>query len=177
MTEAKLARPYAKAAFEYAVEHQQLDQWAVMLRTMAELIGQPEVQQLLKNPKYSAQAHSEMCLALGQDILDAAGQNFIKMLASNRRLSTLSSIVAQFEQLRAVIEQTLTVRVKSAIPLNDDYQQRLITLLSAKFQRRIILQCEVEEKLLGGLLITAGDHVIDGTVKGQLERMREVMVS
>src|ERR1700738_1001107 len=113
MTEAKLARPYAKAAFEYAVEQQQLDQWEVMLRTMAELLEQPVVQQLLKNPKYSAEDHSAICLALGQDILDEAGQNFIKMLASNRRLSALSSIVAQFVQLRAAIEKTLTVHVKS----------------------------------------------------------------
>ncbi|HVV69926.1 MAG TPA: F0F1 ATP synthase subunit delta [Gammaproteobacteria bacterium] len=177
MTAAKLARPYAKAAFEYAQQHRQLDHWAVMLQTMAELIKQPTVQQLLKNPKYSSEAHSEISLALGQDILDEAGKNFIKLLALNHRLSALPDIVMQFEQLRAAIEQTLTVRVKSAIPLDEDYQQHLVKLLNAKFQRHIILQCEVDKNVLGGLLITAGDHVIDGTVKGQLERMREVMVN
>lgn len=177
MTAAKLARPYAKAAFEYALSQQQLDHWVVMLQTMTQLIAEPTVQQLLKNPKYSSEQHSEICLALGQDILDAAGNNFIKLLALNHRLATLPNITAQFEQLRAATEQTLTVRVKSAIPLTEDYQQHLIKLLSAKFQRRIILQCEVDEQVLGGLMIIADDHVIDGTVKGQLERMREVMVN
>ncbi len=177
MTHPKLARPYAKAAFEYAVEHQQLDKWSALLHTMAQIIKEPVVQEWLKNPKYGSEKHAQMCIALGQDVLDAAGQNFIKVLAKNRRLTLLPSISEQFAQLRAAIEQTLNVFVKSAIPLSADYRQRLIQLLTTKFNRRIILECQTAPDLLGGLLIFAGDCVMDGTVKGQLQRLRDAVIN
>ena len=79
----KLARPYAKAAFAYALDQKQLPQWAHMLQTMALLIRQPAVERLLRNPKYSTEQQAAMGVALGEDILDAAGQNFIKLLAKN----------------------------------------------------------------------------------------------
>lgn len=174
---AKLARPYAKAAFEYALQHNQLDQWSTMLRVMAERMQQPLVVGVLKNPKFGAEQLSELGLTIGQDVLDQAGKNFIQLLAKSRRLSALSAIAELFEQLRAAEEKVITAHVKSVIPLNDQDQAKLTSALQTKFGRKVLLQCEIDPELLGGLFIRADDQVIDGSIRGQLQRLREAMVN
>ncbi len=169
-----LARPYAKAAFEYAQEHQQLSQWSEMLSKMAAYIREPVVMQFLGDPRYNMQQHGELVLALDEQ-LDAASQNFIRILANNNRLALLPSITELFAQFRAAAEKTLVARVKSVVPLTDEEQSQLNTLLSKKFARTVITQYEIAPELLGGLLIQAGDHVIDSSIRGQLERMREAL--
>ncbi len=173
---ARLARPYAHAALDYALENKQLEHWADMLKTMSAWVQQPTVAEILKNPKYTDAMCADICLALGHDILDANAQNFIKILATYQRLALLPVIYELFEQLRATIEKTLHVTVKSAIPLNDSYREKLYTSLSKKLGQHIELTCEVDAEILGGLFIQAGDRVIDGSVRGQLERLRETVM-
>ncbi len=173
----KWARPYAKAVFEYAVEHKQLDQWSKKLHQMVECMQQPEVTQFLSNPNYGVQERLDVCVALLKDSVDETGINFIKILATHNRLSVLPAILELFEQYRAIAQQVLDVAVKSAVPLTGDYQAKLNKILSHKFGCDIVLQCEVQPTLLGGLIITAGDHVIDGSVRGQLQRLREHVLS
>lgn len=173
---ARLAHPYARAAFEYAQEHHQLDHWASALKTMAERVQHPQIIAILKNPAYSADTHRDVMLALGQGVLDQAGENFIKTLASNRRLMLLPEIYQEFDQLLAATQQTLRVHVTSAKALTVDEQHKLTTALAQKFGRQITLECAVNPELLGGLLIKAGDRVVDNTIRGQLQRLREVVV-
>jgi len=174
---AKLARPYAKAAFEYALQHNQLDQWSTMLNLMAERMQQPIVVSVLKNPKFGAEQLSELGFAVGQDVLNQEGKNFIQLLARSRRLSALSAIAEQYAELRAAQEKMITAHVKSVIPLNDDDRTKLTNSLQAKFGRKVVLQCELDPALIGGLIIFAGDQVIDNSIRGQLQRLRETMVN
>lgn len=174
---ARFAHPYARAAFDYALEHTQLEQWASMLKTMSEYVKQPLVAEILKNPQYTEQARADIYLALGQDKLNVAEQNFIKLLAYNDRLALLPDIYHLFEQLRATVEKTLAVTVKSAVPLTDAYREKLQASLSKKFGQHVELACEVDPNILGGLLIKSGDHVIDSSVRGQLERLRDTVIN
>lgn len=172
---AKIARPYALAAFEYAKEHHQFEAWSQMLSTMATFLQQPELLQLLKNPAYSVQQQTELFLNLKPDLLDMARQNFVKLLAENHRLPILPIIAQLFAKLRADSEKTQKVCVKSAVPLPEKYLQKIKTLLENKFRRTVELHCQVDSGLIGGLYIQAGDYVIDGSVKGQLSRMQKIV--
>lgn len=172
----RFARPYARAAFDYAQENNQLEQWVEMLRSMAECIQQPAVTEILNNPQYSAEIRGEVILALGQQVLNEAGQNFIKTLAVHQRLSVLPEIFLLFEQLRAAIEKTLHVQVKSAIALSDAQSAKLSTSLAKKWGRPVALEHELDSDLLGGFIVYAGDRVIDSSIRGQLEKLRNTVV-
>lgn len=173
----KLARPYARAAFEYAQEQQQLQQWGNMLNIMAQRVADPQVVALLNNPRLTVEQKSEVCFAIGRDIEDQHFCNFMRQLAHNRRIAALPAIAAEFAQLCAVAEKKITIKVKSAAPLSEAYQTKLTQLLTAKFNRHATLDCEVDEALIGGLMIRADDYVIDGSVRGQLQRLRELVMN
>lgn len=172
-----IARPYAQAAFEYAKETDMLDDWQSILFMLGEYIVHPEVQALLKNPSYSAEQHADFCAELLSKELDTAQENFIKVLAENDRLSALPAISALFIAFRAESEKTLPVTVKSAFALDEDDLKKISIFLKTKFDRGITLETEVDESLIGGVLIRAGDCVIDGSVRGQLEKLRKAAVS
>jgi F-type H+-transporting ATPase subunit delta len=173
---ARLARPYARAAFDYAREHQQLAQWSEMLRTLSEWVQQPTVASLLSNPQYSTEKRAEIVLALGEKVLSKEGGNFIKLLASYQRLSVLPEIYTLFEQLRAEVEKTLQVQVKSAVPLDEKNKTQLVVSLTKKLGQPVELACDVDAALLGGFLVSVGDRVIDSSIRGQLEKLRHAVV-
>jgi len=166
-----IARPYAVAAFEFALNKNALPAWEAMLETASLLSQDPSVQKLLTSPNVtSSQWVSLYCDVLGKQ-LDAEMKNFIQLLAEYDRLSVLPDIAAQFKSYRAEQEKKLNVLVSSAIPLSESYQQKLIDVLTKRLHRQVMLECEVDPKLLGGAIITAGDTVIDGSVRGKLDRM------
>ncbi len=96
-------------------------------------------------------------------------------LAENRRLGLLPEIAAQFEVLRAEIENVADVRIISAVQLNEAQQQRFAAALRKRLQRDVRLQCEVDPSLIGGAIVRAGDFVIDGSLKARLERLAGAM--
>jgi F-type H+-transporting ATPase subunit delta len=173
----KFARPYATAAFEYAQQQQQLNQWEKFLQILAALCKQPAIIQLLKSPLYTSHQHAEVFIALVQHEANPAQNNFIKILAQNRRLNVLPNIAELFTQLREAAEKTLAVQIKSATPLQEAYKHQLETLLSTKYSRKITSEYKVDPQLIGGLVIYIGDQVIDGSVRDRLERLREVLVN
>lgn len=174
---AKFAHPYAKAVFEYAKDQDQLDKWSVTLHAMAQRLSQPDVIQLLKNPKLSVEQKVEICIAVGTDVLDQAGKNLIRELAVHNRLNIFPALATLYEQFRAEAERRISVNVTSAIPLSEAYIQRLKETLSQRFHRQAELQCEVAPAILGGLIISAEGRVIDNSVRGQLQRLREQVIN
>jgi F-type H+-transporting ATPase subunit delta len=174
---ARFARPYARAVFDYAQEQQQLAAWSDRLRIMAEYIQQPCVRQILRNPEYSVHMRCEAILALGQSVLDQAGQNFIKILAHYQRLLVLPDIYLLFEQFRAAVEKTLSVQVKSAVTLSVAQIEKLKAALAKKFGQAVELVCEIDPALLGGFIVSAGDRVMDVSVRGQFEKLKEAVLA
>lgn len=170
-----IGRPYAQAAFEYAKENKALDNWQAILSALAGCVVHPEVEQLLKNPSYHAAQQVDLCAALVPKTPDNAQHNFIRLLAESGRLFALPAISALFMAFRAEAEKILPVTVKSAMPLDDGDIKKLGTFLTQKFKRAVTLQIEVDKSLIGGVLIRAGDYVIDGSVRGQLEKLKKAM--
>ncbi len=168
---ATIARPYAKAAFEYARTAGALGNWSQGLKVAAEIVADGRVAPLVTNPRWSPAGLADLIGNIAGDRLDAAMSNFVAVLAENRRLLLLPEIAAHYEVLRAQIENTVDVEVVSAVALDAAQAEKLGRALDARLKRRVRMQNRVDPTLLGGAVIRAGDLVIDGSLKGRLERL------
>ena len=168
---ATVARPYAKAAFQYARAANVFAEWSQGLKTLAEIVADPRVAQLTKSPSLTAADLADLVIDVAQPKLDAGMQNFVRVLAENHRLLLLPEIAAHYEQFRSAVENTVDVEVTSAVPLNDAQSQKLKQALSTRLKRQVRMRMAVDATLLGGAVVRAGDLVIDGSLKGRLQRL------
>jgi len=172
-----LARPYAKAAFEYAQAHQQLASWSAMLGLAAAISQDETMQRVLAAPRLTSAEKASAFNEVAGDKFDAQVQNFISVLSENNRLALLPEIAALFEQYKAEQEQTVEVEVTSAFALNQEQQDKLAKVLSARLSREVRLHVVEDASLIGGVVIRAGDLVIDGSVRGKLAKLAEALKS
>ena len=170
---ATLARPYANAAFDIAKADGELPRWSSMLMLLAEAVETEEVQQLLEAPKLDDAIKASQLSELFKDQLNDRARRFLGVLAENKRLLLLGEIAEQYELRRAEEEQSLEVEVISAYPLTDVQADALSQGLARKFGKTIELSHRTDATLIGGALIRAGDTVIDGTVAGRLNKLKE----
>ena len=169
---ATIARPYAKAAFEYARGANDFAAWSQALARLAEIVADPRVAALTKSPQWSAEDVANFVIDIAGASLNAGLQNFVRVLAENRRLLLLPEIAAHFELLRAQFENTVDVEVVSAVPLDAAQTEKLKHALDKRLKAQVRMKNSVDSSLLGGAVIRAGDLVIDGSLKGRLERLR-----
>ncbi|MGC6481317.1 MAG: F0F1 ATP synthase subunit delta [Porticoccaceae bacterium] len=172
-----LARPYAKAAFEYAVDAKGLQGWSDSLALAASVAQQPSVEELLSSPSATAVEQAGAVQDICGDALATACQNFISILSENRRLQLLPHISQQFETMKANLEKAVDVDIVAANDLDAAQQQTLSDALSAKLERKVNLQVSLDKSLLGGAIIRAGDTVIDGSIRGRLTKLAESLNS
>ncbi|MBF8223606.1 F0F1 ATP synthase subunit delta [Halomonas sp. 328] len=168
-----VARPYAKAAFEYARDHQALTTWSEWLAKLGQVVADAEMQKVLSSPKLSADRKVTLLAEIAELKLDSGLTNYLAMLAEQGRLAALGAVAEQFEVLRAEHEQRLDVTVVSAFALDDKQQQKLAKALKKRLNREISIITQVDSSLLGGVILRAGDTVIDGSARGRLNRLRE----
>jgi F-type H+-transporting ATPase subunit delta len=165
------ARPYAKAIFALARKNNRLAETAAGLVLGAEVVANPSVHSLLGSPHVTAAQLSELVNGIAGGQLDENGRNFITLLALNRRLGFLPEIAALFETMKAEVENAVDVEVTSASALSPDQESRYAAALQKKLGRSVRLRTKVDQGLLGGAVLKAGDLVIDGSIKGRLERL------
>lgn len=166
-----LARPYARAAFLAASGQDALDRWSSNLELATQVTLNDEVRALLGNPRYTRDQVLGVFFDVGGERFDESFRNFLQTLDLHRRLALLPDILAQFEALRREAEKRVHVLVTSAHPLSDEEAENLRERLRKRFGQDIELQVEVDAALIGGAVIRARDEVIDGSVRGQLERL------
>jgi len=172
-----LARPYAKAAFEYALASGDLADWSRQLGTASAVAQTETMVKLLNSPALTSEQRSKALLDVCGDTLSDKARNFIKVLADNKRLALLPEIRVLFEQLKANQEKSVDVDVVSAFPLDAAVAERLAQALRGKLQRDVSINASVDSSLIGGVLVRAGDVVIDGSVRGRLAKLALAMTS
>ena len=170
-----LARPYAKAAFEYALEKGDLSEWSVQLATAAAVTAEEGMAAVLNNPSLTDTEQAGLLNDVCGDATGAAVKNFVSILAANKRLGLLPEISSQFELYKANQEKSVDVEVISAFDLADETVDRLAGALGEKLEREVKVSSSTDRDLLGGVLIRAGDLVIDGSVRGRLNKLAEAM--
>ena len=169
-----IARPYAQAAFDYAVESKTVAQWQEMLLFAAEVSKNETVKSLLTG-SVAAVKLAEIFNGVCGEQLDQQGQNLVKVLAENRRLQALPEISVMFNLLKADFDKEIDVDITSAVKLKKQQQTDIGKSLEKRLARKVKLNCSVDPELIAGVLIKAGDTVIDGSLRSKLNRLSDAL--
>ncbi|MGB5631017.1 MAG: F0F1 ATP synthase subunit delta [Woeseiaceae bacterium] len=179
-----VARPYARAAFEVAQESNALAELSESLAVAKALMEDGQVAAFLLVPTLSDTQRLEFlqglfAKAVGEGSVFAGGSlhgtNFIRLLLENDRVAVLPEIADHFEALKAKVENTVDAVITSAVPLSKEQQQAMAASLRKKLGREINVSTEIDEKLIGGAVIRAGDVVIDGSLRARLEGLANAL--
>ena len=171
------SRRYAEAAFEIGLRDGTVEQWLEQLGRLAEALSDPAVVRRLEDPAVPLETRSEaLSGALGGDVLPQV-RNLLLLILRRRRLEQLTAVAAEFRRLynrrAGIVEATAT----SAAPLSDrdvaELQSRLVDIAGGQVE----LSLEVDPSLIGGITVRLGDRLLDGSVRGRLERLRNRLVA
>jgi F-type H+-transporting ATPase subunit delta len=171
-----IARPYADAAFRIASEGNALAKWSGMLRAAATIGADATMAKALGNPKLSAEEKSSLFLSVAGDGFDADMRSFVRVLIDGRRIELLPEIRTLFEAFKADAEGVAKAAIESAQPLSDAEVAGLAAAMSQRLGKRVETTTSVNPALIGGARIAVGDTVIDGSVRGKLEQMRQTLL-
>ena len=172
-----LARPYAKAAFQAAVDAGEVQAWSDMLVSTSNVVQEEKMGKVLSHPSLTGEQQAQTLIDVCGDKMHKAGQNLVSVLAENKRISLIPQILEQFEHLKAELEKAVDVEIISAFDVSDESKQKLTDALKAKLAKDVRVTTTVDSTLVGGAIIRAGDLVIDGTVRGKLTKLAEAMNS
>jgi F-type H+-transporting ATPase subunit delta len=166
-----LARPYAEAVFRLARERKTLGAWSEMLQLSAVVAADPQVAALIDNPRVPRERFVAFFLDVTGKKLDKDAANFIRLLSENHRLVLLPEITVLYELLRAQIEGRVEAEVVSASAVSAAQLKDIAAALKKRLGRDIDLSTRIDPALIGGIVIRAGDLVIDGSVQGKLRAL------
>lgn len=169
-----IARPYARAAFEYAKAHAVESEWAGKLAFAAEASIDPRVTALFGDPRIEPRTLASLFQREGEPA-DSAFARYLELLADNRRLRELPEIAALFEQMKRDAEHVLKVKVRSAVPLDDAQAERLVEALKRRYHSEIELERALDASVMGGAVIDVGETVIDGSLKSRLAQLETAL--
>lgn len=164
-----LARPYAKAAFEFAKSESVVEQWAQNLTVAAGLAQNDQILDYFIRPEV---LDEDLVQLVSGDHASEQYKNFVLLLAMNNRLSLLPEVAELYQYYLEKDAQSLSVDVFSAIELTDEQKQAMTAALNKRTGKQISLNTHIDESLMGGARIHCGDLVIDGTLRGKVERLK-----
>ena len=165
------ARPYANAIFDIANGADTLDSWSDALANLANVVNDAQMSELLNNPEMGKAQKGELLIQVLADKLNEQQQNLVKLMAENGRLIIMKDVQEQFEVARAKAENKVDAEVVSAFELSAQQIDELINTLKNKLGCDITLTTTIDESLIGGVVIKAGDTIIDASMKSQLDSL------
>ncbi len=174
---ATIARPYAEAVFGLADKTGSTGNWLEILAALAHVAGNADMQACISDPNVGENALYDLVIALSKGDFPAEARNFVRLLIANGRLALLPEIHAQFAALKNEREGVLEAEIRSAFPLDNAQINGLVADISRRFKRRVQPRVSLDRELIGGVHITVGDEVIDGSVRGKLEDMATALKS
>ncbi len=170
-----LARPYAQALFELAREQNDLAGWDDQLQLLAAVASDPALTGLIHDPGVSAAQLASLIIDVCGDRLSEGGKNLVKLLVRNERVSAMGDIAAAYAAHKADAEKVIAAQMITAVPIGEKQQQQFAGALQSRLGRRVNLDFAVDEEIIGGAVIRAGDWVVDGSIKAQLEQLAGVL--
>jgi F-type H+-transporting ATPase subunit delta len=166
------ARRYAEAALSIAERDDSLETWVAALETAATRLGVPELMRILADlalPFTTRRAVAEQ--VLGDAVTDGP-RNLVLLLLRRGRIELLPDVAAHLRRLHDQRQGIVAATVTSAAPLTDPEVLALRERLSGMTAGRVDLELRVDPAILGGVMVRIGDRLIDGSVRGRLERLR-----
>ncbi len=171
-----LARPYGLAVFMQAREEGKIEEWSNMLQLLVRILQDATMRGLIANPKVNDQQLAELIIDVGGDGLSQTGGNLVRVLAENERLVEMAGVAAIFEEERDRIEGRSHVDVTSAFELTDTQRKNIADSMSKRLGTEVDISVTVDKSLIGGVVIRAGDTVIDASLRGRLSQLGQSLM-
>ncbi len=171
-----LARPYAKAVFELARDEQKLAEWSALLAGLATAVRDKSVAAAIGHPAVGRGALAEVLIQVMGSKATEQSKNLLRLLSEYNRLKLAPMLAEQFEALRAEHEHRVDVQIVSAAPVDAAQQKTLVDAVKKKLNRDVNVEWKTDPSLIAGAQIRAGDTVIDGSISGELARLRQALV-
>jgi len=168
---ATIARPYAEAAFALAKERGELGKWSEMLALIVGVYEDAQFQSAIAAPTIISADIERMMLAICGDRINGDARNFIQLLVENGRLSAIAEMRKLFEALKAEDEGVVEAHIATAYPLEDQQLRQIVSVLAARYDKKVNPTVDVDSELIGGIKIQVGDKVWDASVRGRLHDM------
>ena len=165
------ARPYANAVYDLAHESSELDSWSDALTNLAAVVNDAQMSKLLDAPESGKSQKGELIIQVLGDKLNEQQQNLVKLMAENGRLKLMPDVLEQFEVARAKAENKIEAEVISAFELSAKQTSELVDTLKNKLGCEVTLTTTIDKSLIGGVIIKAGDTIIDASMKSQLNSL------
>jgi F-type H+-transporting ATPase subunit delta len=170
-----IARPYAEAVYRLADSDDKLDAWSAMLANLSQVAVDSGVAAALKDPNLSRPKAAGTLIGILSGQLSAEAENLVRVLADNGRLEVLPEIASQFEVLKNERQGVVEAEIVSALPLENDQLEALVSRLEARTGKRVKPQVSVDRDLIAGVRVLIGDKVIDGSVRAQLQALEAAL--
>jgi F-type H+-transporting ATPase subunit delta len=167
-----VARPYAEALFSTAAAKGATDTWLPLLQALAQAVAQPQVASIASDPRLSDAQTFDLIRAVVPAPLPQELATFLKLVIENDRLATLPEVAAQFRALKNDADGTADCLIETAFELSDAQLGDLLQGLGRKFPGRLKPELRLQPQLIGGVRVTVGDRVLDGSVRARLDAMR-----
>jgi F-type H+-transporting ATPase subunit delta len=171
MADELAAKRYARAAFELAVEAIDLPSWSAALGRIAEFFGRDDVGSVLSNTRVDGQVKQDL-VAAGLNDLPPLALNFARLLVVKGRRELAGEIASAFDGLAEERRGIVHARATTAVQIGDSERQAISQRLTTLTGREVVLETEVDESILGGLVVQVGDRLIDGSTRSRLEALR-----
>jgi len=166
-----VARPYAVAAWRHAQAEGKADLWADMLVLMASIVSDETMSRIVADPRVDEGRLSQLMLDICGGRITETAESLVKLLVANGKLSLMPEISSVFTALKAEAGGAVEAKLLTAYPVNAKFEQAIAAAMQKKLDREINFTTEEDKSLLGGVIIRAGDMVIDASVRGKIESL------
>lgn len=171
------ARRYAEAAFEVAMRDATLERWRAELDLAADVIGDQRIVAVLANPAVATERRAATLSDMLSGHVSGPVMNLVQLMLRRGRIDDLPRVASEFRRLDDERQGIVHAFVTSAAELTQDEVRALTARLEQTTGGRIALEVDVDPSLLGGLVVRVGDRMIDGSVRGRLERLRNQLLA
>ena len=176
---ATIARPYAEALYKACTDQAGVDLngATAWVDELAAIAANPQLRQLADNPKVTGEQVFDVIVGVARSALPDLAKNFLRTVIDNGRVQALPEIAAQFRTLVNRSHGTSDAVVYSAFPIDAQALADLQQTLQKRFGRKLNLTVQVDESLIGGIRVVAGDEVLDTSVQARLQQMKAALTA
>jgi F-type H+-transporting ATPase subunit delta len=171
-----VARRYAAGIFQLAQEEKAIDTWRAELAKLDELLQDDVLVAAFRNPAVGVGRRMELAQLLKPELRPET-ENLLRLLVEHYRTREIHRIRQEFERLADEASGIVHASVATAIELDEDDRKHFEEALAKKLGRKVIVDFSTDPGIVGGAAIQIGDHLVDGTVRTQLARLRQELLS
>ncbi|OAA86711.1 MULTISPECIES: F0F1 ATP synthase subunit delta [Clostridium] len=172
-----LDRRYALALYKIAEEKGKVEQYLDELRKVVALINKDDdFIEIIKHPQVSNSSKKKIFIDVFKGKIDEDVLSFLLVLIEKGRILELEGKLKQMEKIYLEKNKTAIAKVKTVISLEDKEKEDLVHKLEKKYDKKILLQEEIDPSIIGGVCIEVDGEVIDGSIRSKLSEMKKIML-